>query len=117
MECRRRASGRSAAMAAKEIDTRTAPSAAWGMRFIGKPRAKFGCTVPDDGTYGPAACRLPGQMRSLSRQQELRGGAMRNISWWLAGLCSASVLAAGSEDKQLSLTIYNRNLALVEHIR
>jgi len=42
---------------------------------------------------------------------------MRKISWWLAGLCSASVFAAGSEDRQLSLTIYNQNLALVEHIR
>jgi len=42
---------------------------------------------------------------------------MRKISWWLTGLCSASVFAAGSEDRQLSLTIYNQNLALVEHIR
>jgi len=37
---------------------------------------------------------------------------------WLAGLCSVGVLAAGSgEDKQVSLTIYNKNLALVEHVR
>ena len=42
---------------------------------------------------------------------------MRRHSWWLAGLCSAGVFAAGSEDKQLSLTIYNKNLALVEHVR
>jgi hypothetical protein len=48
---------------------------------------------------------------------------MRALTWWLAGLCSAglcstNVLAAGSgEDKQVSLTIYNRDLALVEHLR
>ena len=42
---------------------------------------------------------------------------MRRCSWWLAGLCSVGVFAAGSEDKQLSLTIYNKNLALVEHVR
>jgi len=42
---------------------------------------------------------------------------MRRNSWWLAGLCSAGVFAAGGEDKQLSLTIYNRDLALIEHVR
>jgi hypothetical protein len=43
---------------------------------------------------------------------------MRRHSWWLSGLCSASVLAASSgEDKQLSLTIYNGDLALIEHVR
>src|SRR3954447_21688188 len=43
---------------------------------------------------------------------------MGKLTWWLAGLCSAGALAAGgSEDKQLSLTIYNKNLALVEHVR
>ena len=42
---------------------------------------------------------------------------MRKYSWWLAGLCTAGVFAAGSEDKQVSLTIYNRDLALVEHVR
>lgn len=41
---------------------------------------------------------------------------------WLAVFCSAgigvNVFAAGSgEDKQLSLTIYNGNLALIEHVR
>lgn len=42
---------------------------------------------------------------------------MRKYSWWLAGLCAACVFAAGNEDKQLSLTIYNSNIALVEHVR
>jgi hypothetical protein len=48
---------------------------------------------------------------------------MRRQTWWLAVLCSVvltsiPVLAAGSgEDKQVSLTIYNKNLALVEHLR
>ena len=48
---------------------------------------------------------------------------MRTLTWWLAGLCSAGLystiaFAAGSgEDKQVSLTIYNRDLALVEHLR
>lgn len=48
---------------------------------------------------------------------------MRKHSWWLAGLCSASfsaasVFAASSgEDKQVSLTIYNGDLALIEHVR
>ena len=42
---------------------------------------------------------------------------MRRYSCWLAGLCSAGVFAAGGEDKQVSLTIYNRDLALVEHVR
>jgi hypothetical protein len=42
---------------------------------------------------------------------------MRRFSWLLAGLCSAGVFAAGSGDKQLSLTIYNKDLALVEHVR
>jgi hypothetical protein len=37
---------------------------------------------------------------------------------WLVGLCSAGALAAASsEDKQVSLTIYNQDLALVEHVR
>ena len=47
---------------------------------------------------------------------------MRRCSWWAAGICSAvfssRASAAGSgEDKQLSLTIYNGNLALIEHVR
>jgi hypothetical protein len=43
---------------------------------------------------------------------------MNNKIGWLVGLCSAGVLAAGSgEDKQVSLTIYNKNLALIEHVR
>ncbi len=48
---------------------------------------------------------------------------MRRHSWWLVGLCSASfsagsVFAATSgEDKQVSLTIYNGDLALIEHVR
>ena len=43
---------------------------------------------------------------------------MRRTTWWLAGLCSAGALAAGSgDDKQVSLTIYNADLALVEHLR
>ena len=48
---------------------------------------------------------------------------MRSKSWLLVGLCSTglvsiAVCAAGSgEDKQVSLTIYNRDLALVEHVR
>jgi len=48
---------------------------------------------------------------------------MRSKSWLLVGLCSTglvsiTVFAAGSgEDKQVSLTIYNRDLALVEHVR
>jgi hypothetical protein len=48
---------------------------------------------------------------------------MRRHTWWLAGLCSAGLVsvrvfaAGGSEDKQLSLTIYNKDLALVEHVR
>jgi len=48
---------------------------------------------------------------------------MRFPARWLvglcsAGLCSAITFAAGSgEDKQLSLTIYNGNLALIEHVR
>jgi len=43
---------------------------------------------------------------------------MRRTMWWLAGLCSAGAFAAGSgEDKQVSLTIYNSDLALVEHLR
>ena len=43
---------------------------------------------------------------------------MRKYSWWLAGLCSVGVFAAGdAEDKQVSVTIYNKNLALVEHVR
>src|SRR5262245_53315099 len=91
MECRRRDSGISAARAANERDTSAAPSAAGDMRFIGKPRTKFALTVTDDGTYGAAACRLPIQTRNLSHQQELRGGAMRRNSWWLAVLCSAGV--------------------------
>jgi hypothetical protein len=45
------------------------------------------------------------------------GGAMPKFSWSLAVLCSAGACAADGEDKQLSLTIYNKNLALVEHIR
>jgi hypothetical protein len=46
------------------------------------------------------------------------GGSMRNLTWWLVGFCSAGALAAGGgEDKELSLTIYNKNLALVEHVR
>jgi len=47
---------------------------------------------------------------------------MRRYTGWLVGLSSAglvsvNVLAAGGEDKQLSLTIYNKDLALVEHVR
>jgi len=48
---------------------------------------------------------------------------MRSKSWLLVGLCSTglvsiAVCAAGSgEDKQVSVTIYNRDLALVEHVR
>jgi hypothetical protein len=42
---------------------------------------------------------------------------MRRIGYGLAGLISCGVLAAGAEDKQLSLTIYNKDLALVEHVR
>jgi hypothetical protein len=42
---------------------------------------------------------------------------MRRIYCGLAGLLSVAVLAAGAEDKQLSLTIYNSDLALVEHVR
>jgi len=43
---------------------------------------------------------------------------MRRTTGWLAGLCSAGVLAAaGGDDKQVSLTIYNSDLALVEHLR
>jgi hypothetical protein len=48
---------------------------------------------------------------------------MRALTWWLAGLCSAGLYstiafaAGGGEDKQVSLTIYNRDLALVEHLR
>ena len=43
---------------------------------------------------------------------------MCKYSWWLAGLCSVGVFAAGeAEDKQVSVTIYNENLALVEHVR
>jgi len=43
---------------------------------------------------------------------------MRTTPLWLAGLCSAGVLAADvGEDKQLTLTIYNQDLALVEHLR
>src|SRR5688572_1000003 len=43
---------------------------------------------------------------------------MRKYSWWLAGLCSVGAFAAGdAEDKQVSVTIYNKNLALVEHVR
>jgi hypothetical protein len=41
---------------------------------------------------------------------------VRRLSWWLAGLCSAGVFAADA-DKQLSLTIYNGDLALIEHVR
>ncbi len=43
---------------------------------------------------------------------------MRKYSWWLAGLFSVGAFAAGdAEDKQVSVTIYNKNLALVEHVR
>ena len=48
---------------------------------------------------------------------------MRKHSWWLAGLCSASLFvvsafaATSGEDKQISLTIYNGDLALIEHVR
>jgi hypothetical protein len=43
---------------------------------------------------------------------------MRRHSLWLAGLCSAAVLAADvGEDRQLTLTIYNQDMALVEHVR
>jgi hypothetical protein len=42
---------------------------------------------------------------------------MRRIHCGLAGLLSCAGLAAGAEDKQLSLTIYNSDLALVEHVR
>ncbi|HET9863499.1 MAG TPA: hypothetical protein VFP37_08650 [Steroidobacteraceae bacterium] len=46
---------------------------------------------------------------------------MRSDSWWLAallgaGLCSIPAAAADA-DKQLSLTIYNGDLALIEHVR
>src|SRR6186713_3009745 len=40
---------------------------------------------------------------------------MRRLIWWLVGLCSAAV--SGGEDRQLTLTIYNGNLALIEHVR
>jgi len=44
---------------------------------------------------------------------------MRRMSWWLTGLCSAALSATGlaAQDRQVSLTIYNKNLALVEHLR
>lgn len=48
---------------------------------------------------------------------------MRRSSWRLAGLCAAGLFSAGAfgaasgEDKQLSLTIYNGDLALIEHLR
>src|SRR6478609_921783 len=50
MECRRLDSGSSAATAVQETDARAAPSTARDTRFIGNPRVKPGCTVPDDGT-------------------------------------------------------------------
>ena len=46
---------------------------------------------------------------------------MRSHSWWLAALASAGLsstsLPAAEADKQLSLTIYNGDLALIEHVR
>jgi len=42
---------------------------------------------------------------------------MRKYSWCLAALCAAGVFAADAEDQQVSVTIYNKNLALVEHVR
>jgi hypothetical protein len=43
---------------------------------------------------------------------------MRHGVWAVIGLFSGVVLAADSgEDRELSLTIYNKNLALVEHVR
>ena len=46
---------------------------------------------------------------------------MRSHSWWLAALAGAGLsstsLSAAEADKQLSLTIYNGDLALIEHVR
>jgi hypothetical protein len=42
---------------------------------------------------------------------------MRRIHWCLAALTTAAVFASDSEDKQLALTIYNEDLALIEHLR
>jgi hypothetical protein len=59
----------------------------------------------------------------FARSSAHRESAMRSHSWWLAALCSAGVFcvdgfaASSGEDRQLSLTIYNGNLALIEHVR
>jgi hypothetical protein len=43
---------------------------------------------------------------------------MRSAIWAVIGLFSAGTLAAdNAEDRELTLTIYNKNLALVEHVR
>lgn len=43
---------------------------------------------------------------------------MKRIVWALAALCGAAVHATDSgDDKQLSLTIYNGKIALIEHVR
>jgi hypothetical protein len=42
---------------------------------------------------------------------------MRRYVWIIAGVLSGSAVAQDSADKSLRLTIYNSNLALVEHVR
>ena len=39
------------------------------------------------------------------------------VAVWPALCCGRCVFAADAEDKQVSLTIYNKNLALIEHVR
>lgn len=42
---------------------------------------------------------------------------MRRMFWYSAAFASAAVFAAAGDDKQVSLTIYNTDLALIEHVR
>jgi hypothetical protein len=48
---------------------------------------------------------------------KLEGARMRRYVWIIAGVLSGSAVAQDSADKSLKLTIYNSNLALVEHVR
>src|SRR4051812_49211879 len=105
-ECRRCDSANGAAQAVRQANTRAAANAAGSM-----------CLMP--GTLAWNQWRAPG----AGSGQEKGRRAMRKHSWRRAGFClaaltSVGVLAAGNAaDKQVSLTIYNKDLALVEHVR